>query len=142
MKRVVYLSTATVLPDLAVLEAILADSRAWNAAHSVTGLLLYHDGSFLQCLEGPAAGVDATYEKISGASQHTGMIRMLDTKTSARLFPGWSMGFERPREDAAEQAFEGLRTAGAKLSADSPEGQELQVLVASFLRSFRGLEAA
>lgn len=142
MRRVVYLSTATSLPSVATLDAILADSRGWNADHDVTGLLLYHDGSFLQCLEGPEAGVEATYQKIMTASQHAGMIRLMDERAEVRLFPDWSMAFERPADGTPADAFEGLRQAGAKVAGDSPEARELTILVGSFLRTFRGLKAA
>ena len=142
MKRIVYLSAATALPSVAALDAILADARPWNIRHAVTGLLLYHDGAFLQCLEGPEAGVEATYEKISRASQHTRMLRVLETETDARLFPDWAMGFERPSGGAEAGAFEALCQAGGRMLTDGPDARELGVLLGSFLRSFRGLKAA
>ena len=137
-----YLSAATALPSVAALDAILADARPWNIRHAVTGLLLYHDGAFLQCLEGPEAGVETTYEKIARASQHTRMLRVLETETDARLFPDWAMGFERPSGGAAAGAFEALCQASDRMLANGPEARELGVLLGSFLRSFRGLRAA
>jgi hypothetical protein len=48
----VYVSTAVVMLPDELLSHLLEKATLRNSAFSVTGLLLYSDGSFMQCLEG------------------------------------------------------------------------------------------
>ncbi|MFO1329603.1 MAG: BLUF domain-containing protein [Rubrivivax sp.] len=88
-----YLSSATHPFDEAALEALLLDARKRNREQGVTGVLLHHDGSFFQYLEGPADGVDTVYARIRASRQHHGLIELFRWPCPARLFDGWTMGF-------------------------------------------------
>ena len=57
MLRIFYISAATRFATARELDGILAVSRERNTADKITGLLLYHDGSFAQILEGPDEAV-------------------------------------------------------------------------------------
>ncbi|KAJ1583210.1 hypothetical protein NDA12_005503 [Ustilago hordei] len=74
-------------------KSILRTSRTNNTCKGITGLLLYHDGSFAQFLEGPAAAVDALYHKIEHDPRHHGVIRVLRQPVTKRDFKQWSMAF-------------------------------------------------
>ncbi len=50
---IVYLSSATNLMTDAEIEALLVSARNSNAAQNITGVLMYLDGNFVQCIEGP-----------------------------------------------------------------------------------------
>lgn len=89
---IVYVSSA--IRPLAVpeLEALLVSARQFNDEVGVTGVLLYHDGTFFQYFEGPAEGVAQVYARIRASRSHHAIYELLNTKIKARLFPNWLMG--------------------------------------------------
>jgi len=64
-----------------------------NTKTGVTGLLLYHDGNFMQLLEGDTSQVMATFDRIKKDPRHTGCITLVNEPVSERLFSDWSMAF-------------------------------------------------
>lgn len=95
LRTIVYASSAA--PNLTVgdLEHILSDARRFNAEQGVTGVLLHHDDSFMQCFEGPSQAVAAVYARIRRSRQHTGIVEMLDEPIAQRSFEGFDMGSAR-----------------------------------------------
>lgn len=95
MIRLLYTSHATF--DLASapghLQALLETSRVFNSRHSITGLLTYRRGVFVQHLEGAASDVRDLYGRICEDSRHRGIIKLLEEPLAARYFPDWSMGY-------------------------------------------------
>lgn len=83
--------------------ALLAEARAKNAPLGITGLLLYHDGSFLQLLEGPEDVVRALYEKIEHDPRHFRTEILAQEPIAERAFPDWAMGFKNVGQLTAEQ---------------------------------------
>lgn len=63
-----------------------------NARESITGMLLFGQGHFIQVLEGPPDGVRAVYASIRRDERHTDVQTLLDAPIRSRLFPRWSMG--------------------------------------------------
>ena len=90
-----YASAACRSFTTAELDRLLASSRARNEELGVTGLLLYHEGSFLQILEGDETTVDALYRRISADSRHTNPLLLFRRHDEERRFPEWTMGFGR-----------------------------------------------
>ena len=90
----IYLSSATKLFSDNDLSEILAVSRVNNTRRDITGLLLYHDGSILQVLEGEKEAVMDLYNHIEEDRRHKGIIKMLSGTSEERSFPEWSMGFK------------------------------------------------
>lgn len=84
------------------IEQILVYSRQRNTADSITGLLLYRDGSFAQFLEGPAAAVNATFHRIQGDPRHRGVIVVLNRSVERRDFQGWRMAYRDLDQDLDE----------------------------------------
>jgi hypothetical protein len=72
---------------------LLAAARQRNEAAGVTGVLLHHDGSFFQYLEGPAQGLAPIFKIIRASRLHRGLVELLDQPVRSRLFPEWLMGF-------------------------------------------------
>lgn len=96
MRSLLYLSTATSLLSDEEIINILNTSRSFNQKHSITGLLLYHQGSFLQVIEGEKDIIHSLfYKKISLDKRHEGIILLLDEQTNERSFSEWSMGFKQ-----------------------------------------------
>ena len=77
------------------LESILASARANNKPAGITGMLVYHEGSFLQALEGDREVVEALYERIERDPRHTDALVLLRGEVESRAFGHWSMGFHR-----------------------------------------------
>lgn len=101
--ELVYVSTAKTLLDDTELLTILERSRANNTRDDIGGMLVYHEGSFLQILEGPPEAIDRAYRRIGSDDRHANLIRLLRRPVFQRAFPDWSMGFARPsRQDLME----------------------------------------
>ena len=96
LHTLVYVSSAVGALTEADLEAILAVSRDRNRQDDITGVLLYHDGNFMQCLEGESEKVHATYERICRDRRHTGTVVLIDAPITERSFSGWAMGYLQP----------------------------------------------
>ena len=96
LHALVYVSTAVrpmALPDI---ERLLDVARARNAKLSVTGVLLYDAGHFMQYLEGPALSMKRVYEVIKASPLHQGIIELLRERIETSEFPEWSMAFRSP----------------------------------------------
>ena len=93
LHRLIYVSASRVSLPQAEVAQLLAGSRLKNADIDVTGLLLYHDGSFVQVIEGPADKVSALFETIRNDPRHSGVITLWSGPVTSRVFPDWRMGF-------------------------------------------------
>jgi hypothetical protein len=73
---------------------ILEEARAFNLEHNITGLLLFHQGEFIQILEGEDEDVKGIYAKIKEDPRHR-LVRLLETSPIPnRSFPDWQMAFK------------------------------------------------
>lgn len=90
----IYLSTATDLYTSSDLSDILTKSRSNNESNEITGLLLYHEGSILQILEGDEKTVISLFNKIGKDKRHHNVLKMVTGQSTERTFPDWSMGFK------------------------------------------------
>lgn len=92
--RLIYASRWNV-PDGRVLDdevrKIVIASMNNNRLVNVTGLLLVHDGWFVQVLEGPAASVSETYERVARDPRHTDVTLIEVAPARARAFRDWNM---------------------------------------------------
>ena len=92
--RAIYISQAVgnAGSNLLSVAEILGVSERNNRRDRLTGVLLAHDGWFLQALEGARTDIDRLMTRLHKDPRHTG-IRMLGFETIAeRAFPQWSMG--------------------------------------------------
>lgn len=141
LHRISYLSSARRSITKADLEAILDVSRRKNEVAGITGLLLYHDGSFFQTLEGMDAAVREIFASIRGDQRHRGIIVMEQRPVGERLFGRWSMAFKPIDELSAEQLqdFLGFAEAFDHFAGPASAGDPTAILIDSFLASFRDL---
>jgi hypothetical protein len=93
MIQIVYASASVMRLSPAQLTLLLDQSRIRNATYSVTGMLLYHNGSFLQVLEGPEFGVDRIFASIQRDSRHNSIKLLHRQPIVRREFADWSMSF-------------------------------------------------
>lgn len=94
LHRLVYQSSATIFLSEPELALLLTKSRTWNAAHGLTGLLLYCNGNLLQVLEGTADEVHSIFARIRRDARHTHVTKLADGPVDQRCFDQWSMGFK------------------------------------------------
>lgn len=91
--QVIYASAAVVPFTESALSTLLLRARANNERLGITGLLLYHDGSFLQALEGEQASLEVLFSIISADKRHDHVVKLLARELDERHFDGWQMGF-------------------------------------------------
>ena len=93
LQQLIYNSAATRPLNEVELSRILLGARRRNDALGVTGMLLYHEGAFLQVLEGEEQTVGQLFERISEDPRHRRVAVLLRRRVDARQFGEWSMGF-------------------------------------------------
>lgn len=94
--------------DESALRQMVESALQRNQVESITGLLIYDSGRFLQWLEGPAEGVDRVWASIRADGRHTDVEILGHMPSTVRCFPDWGMklGDRDPQErpDAANDA--------------------------------------
>ena len=96
MHRLAYLSHASDDFQQSDLTDILSVARRRNPAERLTGMLIYHDQTILQFLEGPKDKVDACFARIERDPRHYGVAILRNDAADSRAFSNWSMGFVEP----------------------------------------------
>jgi hypothetical protein len=145
MRRLIYTSHAPRLLGQTDLQAILTVARERNAQDDITDLFVYHDGGFLQLLEGPDDVVADCFERIRKDRRHQGCIRVIDEVATSRIFADWRMAFQSTESLGADQLrqFEDIRQFAEKFSEDTVAGNKIvAVVVMAFLSGFRDLDVA
>lgn len=84
------------------LESILEQSRRNNEKVGITGILLYHAGSFFQVLEGQKDIVEAVYTKISKDERHSRVKKIVSEPIEERDFGEWTMGYPKLSQEQLE----------------------------------------
>ena len=109
LHRLIYASAVTIPPqDLDdSVSAIIQASIRNNRQVSVTGLLLIHEGCFVQALEGPTEAVLDTYGRIQADPRHAEARVLQAGPAAAREFGDWNMCARRmsPADDAILDAL-------------------------------------
>lgn len=90
LTRLIYYSQPFGFDD-AMLDGILLQARRNNPRNGLTGALVVRADLYLQLLEGPEAGVVATFEKIRRDNRHLAVRLLVKQQVAARLFPDWTM---------------------------------------------------
>jgi len=89
--RLLYASRALDTGPSAI-EAILAQSRQYNPACGITGILCYGGGIFLQAIEGGRMAVNELYGHIQRDTRHKDVALLHFEEIMERRFGGWTMG--------------------------------------------------
>jgi len=90
--RMLYASRAATPPISAVMDAILAQSRAHNPALGITGMLCFSEDLFMQVLEGGRDEVCELYNTIVSDDRHVNVRILCFEEISERRFGSWTMG--------------------------------------------------
>ncbi len=92
MLQLVYESSATREITKADIADIISAARATNADAGVTGMLVYHEGMFIQVLEGPEERVTEVFDHIERDPRHEDIWSLARMTIETRSFANWSMG--------------------------------------------------
>jgi hypothetical protein len=137
LHRLIYCSRQRIAPaDLDhevgdIIRASIGNNRAVN----VTGLLLVHQGYFVQALEGPAEAVMTTYQRILEDRRHKDSKVLAAGPATAREFGDWNMCARGM--SAADDVI--LKTL-AEREAFAPEGFSGRSAL-RLLKAVRGIQA-
>jgi hypothetical protein len=130
-----YISHATMDLNAEDLAKILRVSVANNPKRGITGVVMYHEGMFLQYLEGPDRAVAETLEIIKDDPRHRNMFVLINDQIAERHFPDWAMALADPTLMPA--ADQDLCRRLQEVVSDQASGvlkRQLQSLVANFHR--------
>ena len=89
--RLLYASRAIDTNPEAI-DAILAQSRQFNPASGITGILCYGGGIFLQAIEGGRNAINELYGHIQKDTRHKDVVMLQYEEITERCFSGWTMG--------------------------------------------------
>ena len=94
MHQIVYTSTAVEEFSPTDIERLLLDARRRNRALGVSGMLVFHDRTFPQALEGEQRAVNEIFARITSDRRHHDIeILHRGSSLDQRLFGDGSMGF-------------------------------------------------
>ena len=94
LSHLIYVSSATELIPEENLSDLLSHARSKNTEHNITGMLLYHDGSIMQVIEGQTGDVDQLLTNLQSDPRHKGLIVLLKEPIDSRFFSEWSMSYK------------------------------------------------
>jgi hypothetical protein len=100
LSTLTYQSRAVTALSEEELHSLLASAQARNKAADITGLLIYDQGRFFQCLEGPAAALEMLWSAIRQDPRHTDVELLGNAPTTTRFFGNWDMRLAQPNADA------------------------------------------
>ena len=97
LERLVYTSRATESMGTLALLNLLSQARTKNSELGITGHLLYVDGLFTQCIEGPPDSIESLWQSLLRDPRHDSVTLVTRGPTEARRFKDWSMAFSSYR---------------------------------------------
>jgi hypothetical protein len=74
-----------------IIKDIVDVARKSNAETHITGVLFFHEGRFLQIIEGEETDLKALMEKICNDNRHSNVRYLIDSQEKDRCFGSWKM---------------------------------------------------
>lgn len=102
-----------------------------NAAHDVTGILLFNGTHFFQLLEGPEAGILAVYRRICADKRHHNVVELMRDYAPSRRFGNAGMELFDLREHDRSSVLQAVLDKGTSKYRLTYDDRALQ-----FLRTF------
>ncbi len=122
LRQLVYISKEVESFDEDGLCKLLDGARINNSDLDVSGLLIYHEGSFIQALEGQPAVVEKLFEKIETDPRHENTRVLYRGDIEERSFENWSMGYKRASSlDDIPEGFHPFLSSGFKRAANDED---------------------
>lgn len=93
MHLIAYVSTCLVQPEHVdiEIEKIRKSAKETNSELDITGVLFFHDGQFLQIIEGEEENLHKLMEKIESDPRHISIEYLIDKPVKERGFSNWRM---------------------------------------------------
>lgn len=144
LMRVVYVSHNTIQGDDDYLsqqiEQILDTARQLNEQAGITGALMFNRGLFAQILEGPAAAVEETFERIQCDQRHAKVLMVACDPVSERSFDQWSMAYIGMQAEVPALLLEIASATG--FDAERIDADAVQETLRTMLMESDGSQAA
>ena len=70
---------------------ITTAAKRHNVEYGITGLLFYHNGRFLQIIEGPQKSLESLMDILETDTRHRNIERIIDEPIRERGFRDWNM---------------------------------------------------
>jgi hypothetical protein len=99
LRRTIYTSKSTKQFNKRNLLDLLHDSRTYNKIDSISGVLMYREGVFLQVIEGESEVIDDLFTRLKRDPRHNEVKIIFDSYVDSRFFSDWAMGcadFDQP----------------------------------------------
>ena len=96
-----------------VLADIVVRSEKNNLESGITGLLFYHNGRFIQVLEGERDSLEGLMSILESDDRHENIQRIVDESIKKRAFQEWSMDSLNLSEDSTIDPDELIRIRDA-----------------------------
>ena len=93
LRRLAYVSFPAADLSPTEVSRIIQVSRSRNAAHGITGVLVYTGTDFAQLIEGRPDTVEQLWRNIRADKRHHGITAFLDEPTGQPWFETWRMGY-------------------------------------------------
>jgi hypothetical protein len=93
LETLIYVSTAKEKLRMSDVVHIIRASEALNKRGGVSGMLLYSEQRFMQCLEGSLEGVQDAYWRIINSTAHHGIVEVFNGTVNARRFANWEWAY-------------------------------------------------
>jgi hypothetical protein len=136
LTQLVYVSNRSKFCTAKDIEQILESSVRNNQKKNITGVLLYSDKKFLQCIEGNYEDLKNLYAKIKQDKRHYNPIMIGFTIVKERLFPAWQMAgksvnleqvsFENRMDSSEESEFRKI------LEGETSNSERVSALIKKF----------
>ncbi|HWA74429.1 MAG TPA: BLUF domain-containing protein [Polyangiaceae bacterium] len=132
--ELIYVSAAVTPMDQQELAALLLKARANNKRLDVSGILVHHEGSFLQVLEGDPTVVEPLFARIQRDKRHQRTLVLQRGLSPQRSFGDWSMGFVEadPRLIKTLPGFNDFFRRGFRLTQISSDPGRVKQLLDAF----------
>ena len=93
LERLIYQSRASHEFGSLHLFQLLTEARLRNQRRGITGHLLYREGLFTQCLEGPSSSLEILWQSLQHDERHHDLQLISRDPIAERQFTDWSMAF-------------------------------------------------
>lgn len=130
LERLVYRSDAVSTAEGPIdLSDVVANSVRNNGRRRITGALAYHDGVFVQVLEGDPEALTALMEAIEADGRHRNVRVLARWPVQTQLFMGWAMVLVDTRKLSPHQS---------KLVSQTGSGAQVTAVIADLANARLG----
>lgn len=134
LHQLIYTCSLTRGVDHDAIVDIAAQARVNNERNGLTGVLLCHEGSVLQVLEGERDAVMDVYDRILVDSRANNPLVLVSRKIDTREFPQWSMGLRHVTESARAQQIFKLCANSFRAALPGEPSDEVRTIGQTFAR--------